>query len=266
MPEGHVHRELKAAAGRWLWESGYAAVAEEVIVPSVGVVDVVAAGRWKRRNPRDPNFGPSEAVDRHHVVFVECKASRADFLHDLGRQMHFAFALEERARRGVGSSRRRRWRHASPALGKFDTCLIRPFANFHYVMTTPKLIRTHELPRRWGWVVDDGIHVRVVRKAVWQEVADTSTVEGAIARALTARLMTDSTTGAIGRYGRPAPAVERRAAASHGAAIAAGGCSSGAPIPPEQPSTGARWFDVGFAASGVPSRQEGGGVVTGAGS
>ncbi|RJP32096.1 MAG: hypothetical protein C4547_14625 [Phycisphaerales bacterium] len=189
MPEGSLHRELKAAARRWLWERGYAAVAEEVVIPSLGVVDVAAAGVWKRANPREPSFDPREHVDRHHVVFVECKASRADYLHDLGRQMHFAFALQERAARLTRSRRHRRWRHACAALGKFDTCLVRPFANLHYVLTPPKLLQARELPRRWGWLVSDGASVRVVRRAAWQDVAEVGAIEGAIARALTRRVM-----------------------------------------------------------------------------
>ena len=152
--EGDLHRQLKLAACLWLWEHGYASIAEEVPVPGVGV--------------------------------VECKAVRADFLRDQGRQRQFAFAVRER----VGRTRARRPvrpRHASRALGKFDTCIIRPHANLHYVLSPPGLLRVRELPRRWGLLVCDAGRIRVVRTPSWQEVADVDGIEGAIARALTGR-------------------------------------------------------------------------------
>ena len=188
MAESDLHRRLKQAAGRWLWEAGYAAIAEEVPVPPVGVIDVVAAGKWKRRNPRRVVFDREPRVDRFHVVFVECKALRADFIRDRGRQRQFPFALEERAQ-GLKVRRRQRPRHASPALGKFDTCLIRPHANLHYLLTPPRLLRVREIPRRWGWLVCEHGRIRVIRRASWQEVAEVAGIEGAIARSLTARRM-----------------------------------------------------------------------------
>lgn len=188
MAESELHLSLKRAATRWLWDSGYAAVAEEVHIPSVGIVDVASAGKWRRRNPRRASFDREAVVDRFHVVFIECKAMRSDFLRDQGYQHQFAFALDER-RESLRRRRRRKPRHASQALGKFDTCLIRPHANLHYLMTPPGLIRASEVPRRWGWLVAEGSHVRVVRKASWLEVSDVGHVEGAIARALTYQRM-----------------------------------------------------------------------------
>jgi hypothetical protein len=195
-----MHRRLKAAACRWLWQAGYAAIAEEVPVPGIGIVDVVGSGKWKRRNPRRVVFEREPHVDRHHVVFIECKAMRADFVRDHGRQQQFAFALAERAER-QRRRRRRRPRHASQALGKFDTCIVRPHANLHYLLTPPKLLRVTEAPRRWGLLVLDSGHLRVVRKAMWQEVADVAGIEGAIARSLTARRM--RATGLTGVMGVP---------------------------------------------------------------
>jgi hypothetical protein len=188
MAESDLHRQLKRAACRWLWQGGYAAIAEEVPVPGVGIIDVVGAGRWKRYNPRNVVFEREPQVDRHHVVFVECKAMRPDFIRDHGRQHQFPFALAERVER-FRARRPHRPRHASQALGKFDTCLIRPHGNIHYLLTPPKLLRAKELPWRWGLLVFDHGHVRVVRRASWQEVADVSGIEGAIARSLTARHM-----------------------------------------------------------------------------
>ena len=192
MAETDLHRRLKRQACAWLWENGYAAIAEEVAVPGVGIIDAAAAGKWRRPNPYRASFEREPAVDRHHVVFVECKAMRSDFLRDQGHQQQFAFALTERAG-NLGRRKKRRPRHASAALGKFDTCLIRPHANLHYVLTPPKMLQVSEVPRRWGWLVLVDGRVRVVRKAVWQEVADVSGVEGSIARALTAQSMAEST-------------------------------------------------------------------------
>lgn len=188
MGESDLHLNLKRAACRWLWEAGYAAIAEEVSVPGVGIVDAAAAGRWKKYNPRHAAFEREPTVDRFHVVFIECKAMRADFIRDCGRQNQFAFALSERAK-NLKRRKPRQPRHASQALGKFDTCLVRPHANLHYVMTPPKLIRVEEIPRRWGLLVFDGTSTRVVRKPAWQEVADISGIEGAIARSLTSEQM-----------------------------------------------------------------------------
>jgi hypothetical protein len=188
MAESELHRELKRVACRWLWELGYAAIADEVEVPGVGVVDVAAAGKWRRYNPRRAEFERTPQVDRHHVVFVECKAMRADFLRDQGRQQQFSFALAEREQQ-LRMRRRRRPRHASPALGKFDTCLIRPHAHLHYLLTARSVLKVEEIPRRWGWMVFDGATLRVVRKPAWQEVACVDGMEAAIARSLTARRM-----------------------------------------------------------------------------
>lgn len=188
MAESELHRELKRVACRWLWGQGYAAIADEVEVPGVGIVDVAGAGKWRRYNPRRAEFERTPQVDRHHVVFVECKAMRADFLRDQGRQQQFSFALAEREQQ-LRMRRRRPPRHASPALGKFDTCLIRPHAHLHYLLTARSVLKVEEIPRRWGWMVYDGATLRVIRKPAWQEVARVEGMEAAIARSLTARRM-----------------------------------------------------------------------------
>lgn len=203
MPETDLHLELKVAACRWLWERGYAAIAEEVVVPGVGVVDVAAAGRWKSRNPRRAAFEGEPRIDRFQVVFVECKAMRSDFIRDQGFQQQFAFALRERAGR-LRSKRGYRPKRASQALGKFDTCLIRPHANLHYLLTPPGLLRVHEIPRRWGWLVLEDRRVRVVRKPSWLEVADVGAIEGAVARSLTAGRMRDLAAKSPARLASPA--------------------------------------------------------------
>ena len=111
----------------------------------------------------------------------------ADLIRDQGRQRQFAFALSDR-RDAIGR-RRRKPRHASPAIGKFDAWLIRPHANLHYLLTPTGLIRVREIPRRWGLLVFESGRIRVVRKPVWHEVSNVAGIEGAIARALTASKM-----------------------------------------------------------------------------
>jgi hypothetical protein len=188
MAESELHRELKRAACRWLWRCGYAAIAEEVDIPGVGIIDAAASGKWKKYNPRATNFDRAPQFDRMHTVFVECKAYRADFLRDQGRQNQFAFALAER-RQQLRRRSKRRPLHASSALGKFDTCLLRPHAQMHYLLTPPRLLAADEVPRRWGWLVYEDRRIRVVRKAAWQENVCVAAVEGAIARSLTARFL-----------------------------------------------------------------------------
>lgn len=188
MGESDLHRRLKRAGADWLWRSGYAAIAEEVSVRGVGIIDVVSAGKWKKPNPRTLTFERVPPVDRHHVVFIECKAFRADFVRDLGRQQQFSFAVRETSSR-LRAGRRGKPQHASSALGKFDTCLVRPHANLHYVLTPLGLLKKMEVPRRWGWLVLDRGQVCVRKRAAWQEEARTSEIEGAIARSLTTRRM-----------------------------------------------------------------------------
>lgn len=187
MSESDLHRALKNVACRWLLGCGYAAIAQEVAIPGVGIIDAAASGKWTRHNPRAVSFDRIPQVDRCHNVFVECKAYRADFLRDQGRQSQFAFALSER-KQNLHRRSRKDHRYASSALGKFDTCLLRPHAHLHYLLTPPRLLKTEEVPRRWGWLVYEENRVRIVRKPIWQEVVNPVGIEGAIARALTARM------------------------------------------------------------------------------
>lgn len=187
MPESDLHRTLKNVACRWLFACGYAAIAQEVEIPGVGIIDAAASGKWKRYNPRAVAYDRVPQVDRCHAVFVECKAFRSDFLRDQGRQNQFTFALAER-RQSLRRRSSHTHRHASAALGKFDTCLMRPHANLHYILTPPRLLKVDEVPRRWGWLVYEDNRVRIIRKPAWQEVVNAASLEGAIARALTARM------------------------------------------------------------------------------
>lgn len=202
MSESDLHLLLKRAACHWLWRCGYAAIAEEIEIPGVGIIDAAACGKWNRYNPRATNFDRVPHVDRSHAVFVECKAFRSDFLRDQGRQNQFAFALAER-KQNLRRQYRRKPLHASAALGKFDTCLMRPHANLHYLLTPPNLLAAHEIPRRWGLLVYEYRCIRVVRKASWQEVTNVAHLEGAIARSLTARVMNDIPGRTLGKRGLP---------------------------------------------------------------
>ena len=71
MAESDLHRQLKRAACRWLWRGGYAAIAEEVPVPGVGIIDVVGAGRWKR-------VGTARHFPLNGALFAESSDRQSD--------------------------------------------------------------------------------------------------------------------------------------------------------------------------------------------
>jgi hypothetical protein len=174
--ESELHRTLKKQACYWLHRQGYRAIAAEVKLPPLGIVDAVGAGliRWAPQRLR-------LAPELHHVCIIECKASRADFLRDCGGQEQMLFEL----RAALGRGRRRR----PPSLrniGKFRSCLLRPMANLHYVLAPAGLLHKADLPPRWGLLALGEAGITVVVRAAWIDCAHGSAVESAIARTLTA--------------------------------------------------------------------------------
>src|SRR5271170_4314965 len=99
--ETDLHKTLKREACRWLFRMGYRAIAAEVRVPPLGIIDAVGTGLFQ------PNhnylFVP---YDLQQVCFVECKASRSDFLRDHGRDGQLELFLAQRSDRN-GRRRRR---------------------------------------------------------------------------------------------------------------------------------------------------------------
>lgn len=174
--ETELHRVLKKEACRWLYGQGYRCVASEVSVRPLGIIDVVATGVF---GPSTNHQGVRRSV--HQTCFVECKASRSDFLRDLTRSTQMQLCLLERQT----NRRSGRQLRQTLGLGKFAACLLQPMANLHYVLAPSGLIRKKDLPSRWGLLNWGPSGIRVVVRAVWQESENGGYVESAIARTLT---------------------------------------------------------------------------------
>jgi hypothetical protein len=181
--ETDLHKTLKKEACRWLHRMGYRCIAAEVRLKPLGIIDAVGTGIF--RPFHNYLFQPRELPQ---VCFVECKASRADFLRDKSEDGQLTLCMMERSRnlrakRGKrGGARRLR---QTVGLGKFDACLMRPMANLHYVLAPAGMLQKKDLPPRWGLLSfgETGIHVAV--RADWQEQSRPEFVESAIARTLT---------------------------------------------------------------------------------
>jgi hypothetical protein len=179
--ETDLHKTLKKEACRWLLRMGYRCIAAEVRVPPVGIVDAVGTGIFRP-------FQNYLAIGREvsQVCFIECKATRGDFLRDCSNDGQLEFSVLERK----GNLRRKRRRNRrrlkqNLGLGKFDSCLMQPMANLHYVLAPAGVVRKTDLAPRWGLLSYGETGVSVVVKALWQETAQMQYVESAIARALT---------------------------------------------------------------------------------
>jgi len=182
--ETEMHKTLKKEACRWLWRCGYRCVAAEVRCSPLGIIDAVGTGEFR---PYENYLKDGRA--RSQTCFVECKASRGDFLRDCSHDGQMSLALFERG----GNNRRRKSRarrctktlRQRVGLGKFDACLLQPMANIHYVLAPAGLLRKEEVPHRWGLLTLGDGGVTVVKTAVWQETACQCFVESQIARTLT---------------------------------------------------------------------------------
>jgi hypothetical protein len=175
--ETELHKTLKKEGCRWLLRMGYRCIAAEVRVPPVGIVDAVGTGMFRPYH----NY---LAIPREmaQVCFIEGKASRGDFLRDCSNDGQLEFSIMER--RGNRRRRRRKLRQ-NLGLGKFNSCLVQPMANLHYVLAPAGIVRKSDLAPRWGLLSYGETGVSVVVKALWQECAQMQYVESAIARTLT---------------------------------------------------------------------------------
>ena len=178
--ETDLHKTLKKEACRWLYRMGYRCIAAEVRLKPIGIVDAVGTGIF--RPFHNYLFIPRELPQ---VCFIECKASRADFLRDHSNdgQLHLCFKERERNRKR-GAKKKRPLRQ-SVGLGKFLACLMQPMANLHYVLAPQGIIQKKDLPPRWGLLTYGTAGVSVVVRSDWQETARCEYVESAIARTLT---------------------------------------------------------------------------------
>ena len=158
---------------------GYRCIAAEVRLPPLGIIDAVGTGVFRPYHnylciPRD----------LPQVCFIECKASRSDFLRDHSNDGQMMLCLMER-QRNRKSKRKKRTLRQSVGLGKFASCLMQPMANLHYVMAPAGMLQKKDLPPRWGLLSYGPGGVSVVVRSDWQELGRTEYVEGAIARTLT---------------------------------------------------------------------------------
>jgi hypothetical protein len=179
--ETELHKTLKKEACRWLYKMGYRCIAAEVRLKPLGIIDAVGTGIF--RPFHNYLFQPRELPQ---VCFVECKASRADFLRDKSEDGQLLLSMMERHGNLRNGKRRRRTKlRQTVGLGKFDSCLMRPMANLHYVLAPAGMLAKKDLPPRWGLLSfgETGIHVTV--RSEWQEQARSEFVESAIARTLT---------------------------------------------------------------------------------
>jgi len=184
--ETDLHKTLKKEGCRWLYRQGYRCIAAEVRLPPLGIIDSVGTGIF--RPYHNYLFTPR---DLPQVCFIECKASRADFLRDLSEDGQMMLCMMERAgntkryKKRRPGARPRRPLSQRVGLGKFDACLMQPMANLHYVLAPAGMLQKKELPPRWGLLSYGEAGVNVVVRSDWQECANTAYVDCAIARTLT---------------------------------------------------------------------------------
>jgi hypothetical protein len=138
--ETELHRTLKKEACRWLFRMGYRCIAAEVRLPPLGIIDSVGTGVFR------PYYNYLEQPsDLPQVCFIECKASRSDFLRDKSNDGQLLLSLMERRANGRGRKRRSTKLRQSIGLGKFDSCLTQPMANLHYVLAPAGMIQRKDL-------------------------------------------------------------------------------------------------------------------------
>ena len=181
--ESDLHKTLKKEACRWLFRMGYRCIAAEVRLRPLGIIDAVGTGVFRAWH----NYlcAPYELPQ---VCFVECKATRADFLRDQSDDGQLELCLMER-KRNMRNRKRRGGRRAelrqALGLGKFMSCLMQPMANLHYILAPAGVVQKKDLPPRWGLLSYGEGGVNVIVRAEWQERARSEYVESAIARTLT---------------------------------------------------------------------------------
>jgi len=176
--ETELHRTLKKEACRWLFGAGYQAVAAEVKLRPLGIIDAVGCGMFR------PYFNHhANRHECHQTCFIECKASRADFLRDLSDDGQMTLCMLERQ-----YNRKKRTRgkvRQTVGLGKFAACIMQPMANLHYILAPAGIVKKADVPPRWGLMTSGPGGITVVVRAEWQEMSAGQFVESAIAKRLT---------------------------------------------------------------------------------
>lgn len=180
--ETDLHKTLKKEACRWLNRMGYRAIAAEVRIKPLGIIDAVGTGIFRAR---DNYLGVRHEIAQ--VCFIECKASRSDFLRDGSNDGQLSLCMMERGknlRHSVYRNHRRKLDQAV-GLGKFASCIAQPIANLHYILSPQGVIAKKDLPPRWGLLTFGENGITVVTAPGWQEAAHSQYVDSAIARTLT---------------------------------------------------------------------------------
>lgn len=181
--ETELHKTLKKEACRWLFRMGYRCIAAEVRLRPLGIIDAVGSGIFRAFH----NY-LSVQHELPQTCFIECKASRADFLRDQSNDGQLTLCMMER-RRNLSTKRRRSRRDwnlkQSIGLGKFTACLAQPMANLHYILAPSGIVQKKDLAPRWGLLTFGETGIHVAQRAEWQECARNAFVESAIARTLT---------------------------------------------------------------------------------
>src|SRR3954462_10176484 len=100
--ETDLHKTLKKEACRWMFRAGYRCIAAEVRLKPLGIIDAVGTGCF----PAWHNYlcAPREL---QQTCFIECKASRSDFLRDQSSDGQMQLCLIERNSNLRGKGRRR---------------------------------------------------------------------------------------------------------------------------------------------------------------
>ena len=114
--ETELHKTLKKEACRWLFRMGYRCIAAEVRLKPLGIIDAVGTGLF--RPYHNYLYIPRELPQ---VCFIECKASRSDFLADCSRDGQMSLCMMERlsnSRGHKGKRCRKRPLRQSVGLGK----------------------------------------------------------------------------------------------------------------------------------------------------
>src|ERR1700689_2239040 len=111
--ETDLHKKLKKKTCRGLLRMGYRCIAAEVRLPPLGIIDAVGTGVFRP-------YQNYLAIPRQlpQACFVECKATRGDFLRDCSNDGQLEFSLMER--RDTRKRKRRRTIRKCVGLGKFD--------------------------------------------------------------------------------------------------------------------------------------------------
>src|ERR1700733_4267844 len=141
--ETDLHKTLKKEACRWLFRTGYRCIAAEVRLKPLGIIDAVGTGQFR---PYTNYLNAPRELPQ--VCFIECKASRADFLRERSEEGQLLLCLMERKRNLIAQRTTKRPSNRlrqTVGLGKFQACLNQPMANLHYILAPSGIIQKKDL-------------------------------------------------------------------------------------------------------------------------